>query len=120
MTERDLICIACPRGCAIKVTIDDNKEVVSVEGNLCKNGEKYARDEVTHPMRNLTTTAKVTGGKATVVPCKTNIDIPKELLFEAMKEINSASIAAPVHIGDVIIKDLLGTGADVIATNEID
>lgn len=120
MTERDLICIACPRGCAIKVTLDDNKEVVSVEGNKCKNGDKYARNEVTHPMRNLTTTCKVTGGIANVVPCKTNIDIPKELLFDAMKEINATSIAAPVHIGDVIIKNLLNTGADVVATNEIE
>lgn len=119
MTERDLICIACPRGCAIKVTLDDNKEVVSVEGATCKNGDKYARDEVTHPMRNLTSTAKVTGGIATVVPCKTSQDVPKELLFDIMKEINATSIAAPVHIGDVIIKDVLGTGADIIATNEI-
>ncbi len=119
MTARDLICIACPRGCAIKVTLDDNKEIVSIEGATCKNGEEYARNEVTHPMRNLTSTVKVTGGVATVVPVKTSIDIPKELLFDAMKEINKASIAAPVHIGDVVIKDILGTGADIIATNEM-
>lgn len=119
MTERNLICIACPRGCAIKVTLDDNKEVVSIKGATCKNGEEYAKNEVTHPMRNLTSTVKVTGGVAAVVPVKTSIDIPKELLFDAMKEINKASIASPVHIGDVVIKDILGTGADIIATNEI-
>ncbi|MDO5449139.1 MAG: DUF1667 domain-containing protein, partial [Clostridia bacterium] len=83
MTTRDLICIACPRGCAIKVTLDDNNAVVNIEGATCKNGEKYANDEVTHPMRNLTSTVKVTGGIASVAPVRTNGDIPKELLFKA-------------------------------------
>lgn len=118
MSERNLICIACPRGCAIKVTLDDNNEVVSVEGATCKNGDTYARNEVTHPMRNLTSTVKVTGGIAPVVPVKTSIDIPKELLFNAMKLINEATLPAPVHIGDIAIKNILGTGADIIATNE--
>ncbi len=119
MTERNLICIACPRGCPIKVTLDDNKEVVNVEGATCKNGDKYARDEVTHPLRNLTSTVKVSGGIATVAPVRTNGDIPKELLFDAMKVINSVTIEAPVHVNDIVIKDILGTGIDVIATNEI-
>lgn len=119
MTTRDLICIACPRGCAIKVTLDDNNEVVNIEGATCKNGEKYAHDEVTHPLRNLTSTVKVTGGEANVAPVRTNGDIPKELLFDAMKVINEATVQAPVHVGDIVIKDILGTGIDVIATNEI-
>ncbi len=119
MAERNLICIACPRGCPIKVVTDDNNEVVSIDGATCKNGEKYAANEVTHPMRNLTSTVKVVGGTAPVVPVKTSIDIPKELLFQAMELINKATLTAPVHIGDVAIHDILGTGADIIATNEM-
>ncbi|MBQ2015794.1 MAG: DUF1667 domain-containing protein, partial [Clostridia bacterium] len=61
-----------------------------------------------------------TGGKAYIVPVKSSRAIPKELLFSAMKEINKASLEAPVHIGDVAIKDLLGTGIDIVATNEIE
>ena len=105
MTERKLICVACPRGCPITVYMDDSGEITKVEGNTCPRGDTYARAEVTHPERSLTSTVKVTGG---------------ELLFDAMVEINKASIAAPVHIGDVIIKNILGTGADIVATNEID
>ncbi len=37
-----------------------------------------------------------------------------------MKEINKASLPAPVHIGDIAVKNILGTGADIIATNEAD
>lgn len=118
MTERNLICIACPRGCPMKVTLDDAGAITSIEGATCKNGEAYATNEVTHPMRNLTSTVKVLGGEAPVVPVKTSIDIPKELIFDAMKLINEATLPAPVHIGDVAISNILGTGADIIATNE--
>jgi len=117
--EKNLMCVACPRGCNITVTLDSNNNVVDVTGNSCKRGDAYARAEVTHPERSLTSTVRVTGGTAYVVPCKTSSAIPKELLFDAMKEINAASVASPVHIGDVIIKDLLGTGIDVVATNEV-
>lgn len=120
MTERKLICVACPRGCPVTVTIDDNGEITSVTGNTCPRGDTYARAEVTHPERSLTSTVRVTGGKAYVVPVKSSTAIPKELLFDAMKEINKASLPAPVHIGDIAIKNLLGTGADIIATNEVD
>lgn len=120
MTERNIICVACPRGCPIKVTLDDAGNIANVEGFTCKRGDEYARAEVTHPERSLTSTVKVIGGSAYVVPVKSSTAIPKELLFEAMKEVNKASINAPVHIGDVVIKDLLGTGADIVATNEID
>ncbi len=119
MITRDLICVACPRGCPIKVTMNDSGEITEVTGNTCKRGDEYARAEVTHPERSLTPTVKVIGGSAYVVPVKSSTAIPKELLFDAMKEVNAASITAPVHIGDVVIKNILGTGADIVATNEI-
>ena len=120
MSERKLICVACPRGCPVTVTMDDNGEIIKVEGNTCPRGDTYAGAEVSHPERSLTSTVRVTGGNHYVVPVKSSTAIPKELLFDAMVEINKASIAAPVHTGDVIIKDLLGTGAAIVATNEID
>ena len=120
MTERNIICVACPRGCPVKVTLDDAGNITNIEGFTCKRGEEYARAEVTHPERSLTSTAKVIGGTAYVVPVKSSKALPKELLFDAMKEINKASVNAPVHIGDVVISDILGTGVDIIATNEVE
>ena len=46
--------------------------------------------------------------------------IPKKLMFDAMAEIDKAAALAPVHRGDVIIPDLLGTGINVIATRDIE
>ena len=120
MTTRNLICVSCPRGCPVTVTMDDNGNIVEVTGNTCKRGDTYARAEVTHPERMLATTARVTGGSAYVVPCKTTVPIPKDMLFDAMKVINEASIPAPVKIGDVIINNILDTGADIVATNNVD
>lgn len=117
MEKRELVCVACPLGCGITVSIGDNGEVLEVTGNTCKRGDTYARNEVTAPARSLTTTVRVDGGKAYVVPVKSAGPVPKGMMFDCMKVINKASIKAPVKIGDVVIKDILGTGVDIVATN---
>ena len=111
---RELTCIVCPKGCQLKVELDENKKVVFVEGYTCKRGLEYANTEFTSPMRTLTTTAPIEGGG--VIPVKTNKTIPKELLFECMKEINLSRVPADAKVGDVVIENILGTGANVITT----
>lgn len=119
MEKRELICVSCPIGCAITVEFDDNGEIVSVTGNTCKRGDSYARQECTHPERMLTSTVKVVGGRLPVVPVKSSVPVPKEMLFDCMKEINKVTVKAPVHIGDVVLPNILDTGADIVATNEV-
>ena len=118
MKTKELICVSCPIGCAVTVTLDDNNEVVSVTGNTCKRGDSYARQECTHPERMLTSTVKVTGSRLPVVPVKSAKPVPKELLLDCMKEINQVTVEAPVHIGDVVLSNILNTGVDIVATNE--
>ena len=115
-TTKNLTCIVCPRGCTLTVTLDSALEnpVVSVEGQGCKRGVDYATAECTHPTRVLTTTAPTVDGG--VVPCKTDRAIPRELLFEAMKAVNSLSAPAVVRIGDILLENLLDTGANIVAT----
>lgn len=118
MTKREMVCVSCPMGCAITVELDDNNEVISVTGNTCPRGDKYARQECTHPERMLTSTVKVEGGRLPVVPVKSASPIQKEMLFDAMKEVNKVTLKAPVTFGDVAVKDILGTGIDIVVTNE--
>lgn len=118
MTKREMVCVSCPMGCAITVELDDNNEVISVTGNTCPRGDKYARQECTHPERMLTSTVKVEGGRLPVVPVKSASPIPKEMLFDAMKEVNKVTLKAPVTFGDVAVKDILGTGINIVVTNE--
>ncbi len=111
---RELTCIVCPKGCQLTVTLEGDKNVVSVEGHTCKRGETYARAECTAPMRTVTSTvARVGGG---VVPVKTDRTVPKELMLDCMKIINSVSVAADAPIGTVVVENILGTGANVVTT----
>ncbi|MBQ7637666.1 MAG: DUF1667 domain-containing protein [Clostridia bacterium] len=114
--KKELTCVACPLGCQITVEYN-GEEVISVTGNTCKRGDAYARTEIVNPTRSLTTTVKVDGGVHPVVPAKSSKPVPKSMMFDCMKVINAASVTAPVTIGQVLIPDILGTGADIVATN---
>ncbi len=114
--KKSLVCVSCPLGCPIEVEME-NGEVISVTGNTCKRGDLYARTEMTHPVRSLTSTVKVEGGIHPVVPVKSASPVPKEKMLDCMKVINSVTVKAPVKIGDVVISDILGTGVDIVATN---
>lgn len=118
MSVRELTCIGCPLGCALTVTLE-NDEVVSVTGNTCKRGDDYARKEVTHPTRIVTSTVLVEGGEIPMVSVKTQNDIPKEKIMDIMKEINALRVKAPVHIGDVLLENICGTGVNLIATKQV-
>lgn len=118
MEKRNLICIGCPMGCPLVVTMEHG-EVVSVEGNTCKRGAVYGRKEVTNPTRIVTSTVRVSGGSISVVSVKTREDIPKEKIFDCVKALKEIEVAAPVHIGDVVLRDVAGTGVDVVATRNV-
>ena len=119
MEERKLTCIGGPRGCPLTVVMN-GKEVVSVTGNTCKRGDTYARKEVTNPTRIVTSTVRITGGSEAMVSVKTKEDIPKVKIFDCVKALKNIEVAAPVHIGDVLVKDVAGTGVDVIATKNVE
>ena len=119
MERRELICIGCPLGCALTVSME-GAEVVSVTGNTCKRGDVYARKEVTNPTRIVTSTVRVTGGSEAMVSVKTKEDIPKGKIFDCVKALKNVEVAAPVHIGDVLVKNVAGTGVDVIATKNVE
>ena len=114
MKQREMTCIVCPKGCPLHVELSDKDEVLCVTGFTCPRGKQYAIDECTHPVRTVTTTARTENGG--VIPVKTAAPIPKELMFACMEQINRTVVKLPAQVGDVLIKDLLGTGVDVIVT----
>ena len=90
--------------------------MLSVTGNTCKRGEDYGRREVTAPTRTVTSTVRLKGGTGPVVSVRTRQDVPKSKIFAVMEEIRRTVVTAPVHIGDVVIPNIAGTGVDLIAT----
>lgn len=111
---REIICITCPKGCHLKV----NEETLEVTGNSCEKGAEYGKNEVTNPVRVLTSIVKMNDNR--VCSCKTDRAIPKEKIFEIMDALKTIKLNAPVKIGDVIVKDVCGTGANWIATKDMD
>jgi len=112
---KEMICICCPRGCHL--SIDDD---LKVTGNLCPKGEAYARAEVTNPVRIVTSTVRVKNRIDTVVSVKTVPAAPKGRMFEIIDEINKVGVNAPIKIGDVVIKNVLGLSVDIVATKNIE
>ena len=90
MKERELICIGCPMGCPIVVKMEDGK-VTSVTGNTCPRGEEYARKEVTDPT-----------------------------IFDCIAALCGVTIKAPVHIGDIVLENVAGTGVNIVAAGNVD
>ena len=109
MEKRELICIGCPMGCPLTVTLDGGA-VVTVQGNTCPRGDAYARREVTAPTRIVTTTVRVTGGALPAVSCKTRSDIPKEKIFDVVRALKSVVVPAPLTNGKILIPEQPGPG----------
>lgn len=118
-------CTTCPSECLLTVEVERNAngavvEVHSVTGNSCPRGDKFAHQELTYPMRVLTTTVAVSGGDEALLPVRTAEAIPLELHTQAMDLIRGLVIDAPIHMGDVVLEDLLGTSINLIASMDID
>lgn len=113
---REMTCIVCPMGCRMRLKIENG--LIKVEGNGCRRGELYAKDEVTVPKRVVTSIVAVDGGLQ-MLPVKTAGPVPKELIFNVMEEIRQTSVRGKVEIGQVVREDLAGTGVALIATKSI-
>ena len=115
---RNITCTVCPMGCSLIVSKIDGE--YKVEGNTCKRGAKYGVEEVTNPRRVITTTVKLSGSYLNLLPVKTNDSVPKELMFDIMEVLDKVCLEAPVSVGDIIVKDIVGTGGDVVSSKSID
>ena len=108
-----MICINCPKGCEMDVTVDGDR--VTVVGNTCPKGEAYAKAEVTNPTRMVTGLVRVAGTRKPLA-VKTRTPVPKPKIDAVLFALHQATVQLPVRIGDVIIPDVAETGVDIVAT----
>ncbi len=113
----ELVCINCPLGCHLTAIKEGDK--ITVTGNTCPRGEQYAINEMTMPMRTLTSTVRISGSIHDSLPVITSAQIPKEKMFEVMKALKNIEVKAPVKVGEVIVKDVCGLGVDIIASRSM-
>jgi CxxC motif-containing protein len=114
--ETNITCILCPIGCEIRI---NKRELSIIDGAKCKKGIEYSKNEILNPKRIITTSILVRNGNIPLVSVKTSKPIPKEKIFEILDIIKITSVNAPIEIGQIIIKNILNTGSDIIATKSI-
>ena len=117
--ERKFICVSCPLGCGLTVTLDDSGEVVNVEGNTCARGASYAKSEVKDPRRVFASTVRVKGGKLPVCPVRSKTPAPKGKLFGIAKAVAEIEPEAPIKIGQVLLHNVCGTDVDIVASRDL-
>lgn len=113
------LCIGCPLGCRLEVEQDASDAIVEVRGWSCKKGERYGRQEHTDPRRMVTTTVRIVGAGLARLPVKTSQAVPKGKVREVCRLLRSLTVTGPVAVGDVVLADIAGSGADVVATRDL-
>ena len=116
---REITCIICPIGCRARVTIE-NGEIIEINNIECPRGEEYIRKEIEAPVRDFFTTVRIRGARIPVLPVRATQPIPKGKLIECTLELAKMALDAPIKAGDVIIKNILNLGIDIIATRNLD
>ena len=107
-----ITCLLCPNSCSIVYKPE-------ITGAMCGRGEDYVKRELISPMRTLTSSVKVLGGEREIVSVRTTSGISKQAINDAMKRIKRLIVAAPIETGDVIEKDFMTIGVDLIATSKV-
>ncbi len=119
MEKKEIVCVQCPLGCVMEVTYDFETKEIEVKGNRCPRGYEYAKEEIFDPKRILTTVVKVQGGDIPLVSVKTSKPISFKKIWNVMKLVKKIQVSAPVKCGEVILRDIDGSGADLIATKTV-
>lgn len=113
----ELTCIVCPNGCHLEV--DNSGATLKVSGAKCKKGNQFAEEELTAPKRTVCTTVKTIFSELPVVPVRTASEIPKELIMDMMKVVNSVTLDKKLKRGEAVIKNIFNTGVDIITTSDM-
>ncbi len=116
----EFVCVGCPIGCPLELQ-HEGDQIIEIEGNDCKRGAKYAKQEFSDPRRSLSTTVAISGALWGRLPVKTTGQVPKHRVMEAARVIHQLRCRAPVEVGQVLLEGLLGeAGVDVIVTRSME
>lgn len=114
----EIICVTCPRGCLLKVD-HEGSQVINVTGHGCKRGLEYATSELSDPRRMVASTVRINGSLHPLLPVYTKSAFPKPLIPKLAQILRQVEVNAPVESQQVVIKDALGTGIDIVASRDM-
>lgn len=118
--KKELICISCPQGCRLTAEYENDPAAAVVSGNSCPRGASYAVSELTDPRRVVTAVVPTGDPLHCVLPVRSSAPFPKDKIAALLNKLYSMKVATPVLCGEIILSDALGTGIDIIATENRD
>lgn len=111
----ELYCTICPNQCLMQICVV-NEADMTISGNRCSRGMDFAHQELTCPIRVLTTTVLVEDGNNTrLIPVRSRKEIPLKEHMKIMGILKKMKIGHKVGKGMVVLADAAGTGEDMIA-----
>ena len=120
MENHEIICVGCPLGCRVTLTVDESGKILHFEGNECHAGEKYVAEEFRTPIRVFTGTLRTKRCSRPLLSVSTSKPIDKTNILDCGKYLYCIEVEPPIKIGDVIVSNILNTGTDLIATSDLD
>lgn len=112
----EITCVCCPNACQVRV---DETNGNAVSGNRCRNGEAYAIHELNNPKRLITAEVRISGALVDRCPVKTDRAVPRETLSNIARALEELRVEAPVYVSQVLVRDIAGTGANLVACKTI-
>ncbi len=116
--DRIFTCLLCPNGCEIEVRYEDRR-IHEISGALCSKGDQYVRQELLDPRRSIASSILVKNGHLPLVSVRLSRAVSKNMIFPIMAEIRKQQVEAPVALGQVLIRQVLGLDCDVVATKNV-
>lgn len=68
----------------------------------------------------LTTTVKIESETSCLLPVKTDKPISRDKLKKAMKRVSKVQMKAPISVGDIVIKNFMEKGTNLISTKSVE
>ncbi|MDR1137105.1 MAG: DUF1667 domain-containing protein [Synergistaceae bacterium] len=116
---KEYTCIVCPKSCTVRVEERENEPGgLKFDGYGCHRGVKYARTEYENPKRLLCTTVRIGECSIRRLPVVSDADIEKRMLGQCFDYLHKISVKAPVRGGDVIVRNIMNSGANIIAAQD--
>ncbi|AKN33151.1 hypothetical protein Ccar_20830 [Clostridium carboxidivorans P7] len=111
---KEIICDKCNKKCILG--IDKYDDSIEVSGNLCNIGEEYANFKINNNKDIFTTLVRIKGANSNVISVKSTKPLDKKLWVECSKALSRLYVGAPMRQGDIVCKNILNTGVDIVST----
>ena len=120
MDKVEFTCISCPIGCNLEVYQDKETKELHVSGNSCKRGVDFANEEYYSPRRVVTTVVSIQDEDMELLPVISDGTVPRNKVFDCIEFLQKTIVKKPIHIGQVIVGNILDTDIDIVAAKTIE